>query len=116
MTKTFAFAAATAAALAASPALAQDRHHTTEVVYADLDLTSDAGVDRLDARIRSAVSRVCSTTATPDRIEQRWVNNCRRETTAQVTHARDEAVRIARSGERQAPELARLQIAAPSRN
>jgi len=115
MIKTVTFAAAAAlTAAVATPALADDQRHEAQVAYADLDLTSDAGVDRLDSRIRSAVNRVCDAGASPDRIEMRWVRDCRRQTTEQVNFARDEAVRIARSGQRTAPELAVLQIAVPA--
>jgi UrcA family protein len=47
-----------AVTVAAAPAFAQD-FNTQLVSYADLDLTSPAGVTTLDARLDRAVRRVC---------------------------------------------------------
>lgn len=51
-------ALATIALFASAPAAA-DEPSQVRVAYGDLDLTSDAGQDTLNQRIRSAVKRVC---------------------------------------------------------
>ncbi len=116
MTRTLAFAAAAiAATFAASPAMAQEER-SAEVYYADLNLADDAGLSHFDGRIREAIRRVCRYGATPDRIDQQAEQRCKRETGARVILARNEAVRIARSGERRDPSLAVLRIAAEQRH
>ena len=48
----------------AAPAAAQQDSHSVIVRYDDLNLGSQAGRDRLETRVRTAVRQVCST---PDR-------------------------------------------------
>lgn len=52
-------AATVALALAATPASAQDRYEV-RIVYGDLDLSTQAGADRMFARIESAARNTCA--------------------------------------------------------
>lgn len=110
--QTLAILALTASVIAVPARAEPQEQNTTDVVFADLDLTTDVGVERFDSRIRVAVNRVCSTSATPDRHEMRWIRNCRAQTMEQITAERDEAIRIARSGENRDRTMARLTVPA----
>lgn len=75
--------AATAALGLAQPALAADAFtpRSVKVGYADLNLASEAGQDRLDARIRRAAATVCGSNAT-DLAATRAAAACRIAATA----------------------------------
>ncbi|MBH5322245.1 UrcA family protein [Aurantiacibacter sediminis] len=104
MTKTFAFAALAAfSALTIAPgASAQDSHEmahsgpSATVVFADLNLQSDAGVELLDSRIRAAAQRVCGR-AEPNALFGGPVRQCLRETIASVQQTRNTVIAAARS-------------------
>jgi len=77
--------------LAASPAVAQPVE-TVLVSYADLDLASQIGRQRLDRRIAYAAEQVCGSFSP---IELRWaaaVRSCQFETIADVAPQRDAAI------------------------
>lgn len=91
-------ALATVALFASVPASAGD---TTEekVYYSDLDLTSEAGQETLDQRIRGAVKRVCGPIE-PSAAGYLSHSACKK---AAFTSARGQMkVAIARAGERRA--------------
>jgi UrcA family protein len=52
-------AAAVALTLTATPVAAQDRYEV-RIVYSDLDLSTQAGADRMFARIESAARNTCA--------------------------------------------------------
>lgn len=52
-------AAAISLAVIASPATAQDQAQTVEVEFADLNISSDRGMEALQNRVRAAVRQVC---------------------------------------------------------
>lgn len=103
MTKTFAFAAlATVSAFSMAPAaVAQDAGPSATVSFADINLTSEAGVEMLDSRIRRAAREVCgrpeSNAAFGGPVRQ-----CLRETIAAAQTTRNEVIAAARgeTGER----------------
>ncbi len=74
-----------AVTLAAAPAVAQELN-TQLVSYADLDLASPAGVSTLDARLDSAVRRVCRSNERPTLQDLQEARACQ-------TSARSEADR-----------------------
>lgn len=86
MLKPILFAAATlAAAVTASPVFAKPAVPNVRTVsYADLDLASEAGRDRLDRRIRAAVREVCGDATTFDLARRSAVRDCIAETRANV--------------------------------
>lgn len=77
--KTIINIAALLAATAAIPAFAQDNagQRSFSVHYADLDLTSDAGIRTLDRRIRNAASAACGIPSSADPDGKRAVKQCR---------------------------------------
>ena len=106
MMKTIAFATLIASTLIPAAASAQAGlvQQTHEVSYNDLDLTSEAGRDRLDERLRLAVKQVCGSADSRDLREMLQVRRCRREALATSTHGRDLA--IANSTHRQGMAMA----------
>lgn len=80
-TRTFAALAASALALVSAPAMAgeaalianEDGSRSMEISYADLNLTSDAGVAALDKRINRAIAKVCKTDNRFDQLKCRDV-------------------------------------------
>ncbi len=91
--KTLLILAAAAATFTAAPALAQDVAAGQIVVgYADLDLTSRAGVRTLDRRIRSAVEQACGPISSSDPRGKNQVLDCRAETLALARAQRDVAI------------------------
>ena len=90
MTKSIALLPLLAAALSVS---AQAQEVSASVGYSDLDLTSEAGVTRLDRRIDAAIEGVCG-----DHRDQRQlsaaltVRKCGRESWADVQGPRQTAI------------------------
>jgi len=93
----FALAIAASAATFSTPALAQSAVGTGQVSvgYADLDLSTRAGVRTLDRRIRSAVETACGPISSFDPHGKNIVLDCRAETLAQARAQRDVAVAAA---------------------
>jgi UrcA family protein len=95
MKRTLAFAAF-AAASCFTPALAQetegDRRHV--VSFADLDLSRQADVRRLDRRIAIAVADACGAASDADPAGKNDVRRCRVETTARLTAERERAIAL----------------------
>lgn len=93
-----AFGLAALVNLAPSVAIAQDRGPTERVSYADLDLTSPAGVEVLDRRLDRAVKRVCGSPAAASLHTQRRIAQCVDDTWDTVRPQRH--VAIAQAAER----------------
>jgi UrcA family protein len=91
--------AALAAALLAHPASAQTAPPAPQVVhYADLDLSSPAGVRELDRRIGAAVRDACGSASDADLHGQNLVIRCRVEARGQAKAQRAIAVASVRAG------------------
>lgn len=71
---------------------------TTEVRYADLNLTTDEGADRLATRVRGAARIVCGVADARDIVRSNEVRACRSEAIAKAQPAIELAVANARSG------------------
>ena len=86
--------AAVAAAALATPAVAQSAVDAGQVRvgYADLDLTSRAGVRTLDRRIRTAVETACGPISSFDPRGKNIVLECRADTLAEARSQRDVAI------------------------
>ena len=86
--------AAIAAASLCTPALAQEApgERTQVVSFADLDLSSQADVHKLDRRIAIAVADVCGVTSDADPAGKNDVRRCRVETAARLTAERERAI------------------------
>jgi UrcA family protein len=84
-------AVAAAATALATPALAQSPQGTQRIVvsHADLDLSSRAGVARLDRRILTAIQTACGPTSDADLHGQNQARSCRKAAAAQVKAQRD---------------------------
>jgi UrcA family protein len=96
--KTILILAAAAATLTAAPALAQELGAgQVRVGYADLDLSTRAGVRTLDRRIRSAVELACGPISSFDLRGKNIVLDCRAETLAEARSQRDVAIAAASS-------------------
>jgi len=89
------------AALATVPshAVAGEAAPTEQVSYADLDLTSEAGVTALDRRLDRAVKRVCGNPGRFPLPMQQRIADCREETWNNIQAQRQ--VAIGRAMERQ---------------
>lgn len=68
-----------------APASAETRTRT--VSYADLDLRSDAGVDTLNRRVKTAARIVCGTAAAPGYAEMRDMLQCRERAISSANRA-----------------------------
>ena len=78
-------AAAVASAITAAPVFAKPISPEVRVVsYADLDLSSAAGRNRLDHRIQAAVREVCGAAPSFDLARRHAVRDCIAETRAAV--------------------------------
>jgi UrcA family protein len=78
-------AAALASAVTASPVFAKPISPEVRVVtYADLDLSSAAGRDRLEHRIQAAVREVCGAASASNLARREAVRQCLTETRANV--------------------------------
>ena len=94
--KTILILAAAAATFTAAPALAQELDAgQVRVGYADLDLSTRAGVRTLDRRIRSAVELACGPISSSDPRGKNLVIACRTETLAEARAQRDVAIAAA---------------------
>lgn len=94
--------AATVAALPAAPAAAQGvpAQATLAVSYADLDLTTEAGVRTLDRRILTAVQQACGPTSDFDLAGRNVARACRADALERLSAQRQTAIAAA---ERSAP-------------
>ena len=91
--KTILILAAAAATFTAAPALAQELDAgQVRVGYADLDLSTRAGVRTLDRRIRSAVELACGPISSFDPRGKTIVLECRADTLAEARSQRDVAI------------------------
>jgi UrcA family protein len=78
-------AAALASAITTSPVFAKPITPEVRIVaYADLDLSSAAGRNRLEHRIQAAVREVCGEAASFDLARRHAVRDCIAETRANV--------------------------------
>lgn len=85
------------ASVAANPANAGWSDPASQIVsYADLDLSTPAGIKTLDGRIDRAVRKVCGK-AYVDLATSRGVRECRKETLASVQEQRSHALATAQS-------------------
>lgn len=89
--------AALVTAVPAAAATNEERVSET-VSYADLDLTSEAGIETLDRRLDRAVRRVCGSPMVKSVQSERRVTKCREQAWNAIRSERDLA--IARAGER----------------
>lgn len=100
--KTILALAALAAAFTAAPASAQEPiaalGGTIVVRTADLDLSSDRGVSKLDRRIRTAAELACGTASDFDLRGKNKARRCRAETIASVSPQREAAIASVQSG------------------
>ena len=96
--KTLLTFAAAAAALIATPATAQtpiSAGGQLVVSYADLDLSSEAGVRTLDRRIRTAVQQACGPVSDFDPAGKNRARDCQEQTLAAARAQRDVAIAAA---------------------
>jgi UrcA family protein len=79
MIKSMTFALATAAALIASPAVAEpaEQQNVTVVHTADIDLSTDAGRRALDQRLTTAAHELCDTASAVDLKALNAESDCR---------------------------------------
>ena len=101
MIRIFASAVCIAAAVSAVPAMAQDAK-TVQVIYTDLDLTHDAGVETLQHRVKWALGAACGD---PDQRDLKAVlaaAACRKQarisSQTQIASAVDHAEQLAQRG------------------
>lgn len=88
-----AFQAAVAAALLSAPALAQENLPDVSVSYADLDLSSPAGVQSLDRRLSAAVKAACpDDRGIRDAARLQEVSQCRTAKRKEVSGLREVAL------------------------
>lgn len=88
--------AATGAAMLATPASAQPPAGATVAVsYADLDLTTPAGIRTLDRRILSAVRQACGPTSDFDPAGRNLVEACRSDALERLSAQRETAIAAA---------------------
>lgn len=92
-----AFAATLAGSLATSPVAAQAPASAERVVvsYADLDLSSQAGVARLNRRILTAVQAACGTESDSDPHGKNLIHECRSRTFDQAASQARRAIALA---------------------
>ncbi len=87
---------ALAACLPSTAATAADAPHAT-VYFNDPALKTAAGVKTLDTRLRRAIESVCGGSPRGGHLENLYSRRCREETLADVTPARDSAIRLAQT-------------------
>lgn len=89
---------AAAASISAAPATAQGvpAQSTLAVSYADLDLTTDAGIRTLDRRILSAVQQACGPVSAFDLSGTNRARECRADALARLDLQRQTAIAAAR--------------------
>ena len=78
----------------ATPALADE---SRRVAFADLDLSTQAGVATLDRRIEGAIRAVCGDYFPNSPASREEVLRCRRETASQVYSQRSDAIASAQT-------------------
>ena len=83
-----------------------------KVYFSDLNLRTDVGVKTLDDRLRRAITRVCGGPPRGGHLENVKSRRCRDMTLADVTPARDNAVRLARMDG--AVRVTRLELKTPA--
>ena len=96
----FVTAAVAASGGVATPAMAEveGEYRTTTVSYADLDLASEAGVARLNSRIKFAARQVCGI-ANLDLRAAPEISRCREAAIEHATRATVTVIAAARRGE-----------------
>lgn len=110
MTRTL-FLAAVLTAIAAPAMASETINRSREVRHGDLDLATSAGAKRLEARLGSAIAKVCDSGAPiNDLVAMRSEDRCRKATWSNVRPQLDLAVARARSGK----ALASAEIAVTS--
>jgi UrcA family protein len=90
---------AAAALLAAAPAFAQEADADVlqrTVSYADLDLSSPAGVATFDRRIDAAVTQVCGHLDRYDLAARKAIQDCRRDARSKIEATRNALVASAK--------------------
>jgi UrcA family protein len=99
MKSILAFAAA-ATTLTAAPALSQPVADGAAIVvsYADLDLSTRAGIRTFDRRIRTAVEQACGSISSTDPAGRNDVAQCRADGLALARAQRDTAVAALTAG------------------
>ena len=97
LAKTSAAIALGTAATLAAPAIAQDAP-SVSVSFADLNLSSEAGTEILDRRIKNAITNVCGGEAPRDLRSRGAYNRCLDQTALAVQPMRDLAVNDYRNG------------------
>ena len=96
--KTMLTIAALVAASLSTPALAQDSSPTSLCVrWADLDLTTEAGLRALDRRISNAAATACGIPSSADPVGKRAVKQCRAEARDRAYSQRQTAIALARA-------------------
>ena len=100
--KTILALAALAATFTAVPAVAQESvalsGGTIVVRTADLDLSTDRGISKLDRRISAAARLACGTPSDFDVRGKNKARRCRAETIASVSPQREAAIASVQSG------------------
>jgi len=91
--------AAAAIIAAAAPAFAQEQADAPQrtVSYADLDLTSPAGIAALDQRLETAVNQVCNRDGVRDLSVWMATQQCRDKARSQLRPTRDALVAAAKA-------------------
>jgi UrcA family protein len=105
MTRTLVALAATAFTFVGSAAVAAPATvtHEATVNYADLNLESPAGIDKLYARLRTAARQVCGSAERSDLAASMYVAECRAKAVAQAVAKIDNPALTARhAGEQNA--------------
>jgi UrcA family protein len=110
-----AFAALLVTSVLVVPTVSQAQEiRSTRVSYADLNLSSDAGAARLQARIAFAAWSVCDGGSYSDLVMMPIVQTCRSGAIAAAQPAYQAAVASARHGTTEVLGSAALIVAAPS--
>ena len=84
-------------AAASGPPNAEERSQT--VGFADLDLTTQQGIERFDRRIANAVRTVCGWEDPRDLAIKRAVRECRAQAFAGIADAREAVILAAQRGQ-----------------
>jgi UrcA family protein len=104
--------AATTLVAAAIPATAApvEAGQSVAVHFGDLDLTTDAGVSRLNRRINNAARQACGTADIRDLRAMSMINNCRDIALGNASKEVELAVAAAKRGERYASNTASISV------
>lgn len=84
-TNTVSAIAAAILAISATPAAAEEPR-TAQVSYADLDVTTQDGQDKLNERLDRAIGRVCYDPAARSTQQYRAASQCRKELRGELDH------------------------------